>query len=173
MVKFRNSGTKGAVVKSRVDITLTFKELQDNVLLDDIFAGGRAFGTGVSFSVGNTHIIIDTGDSEVMSGDIPVGGLAYHLQRNQKAKHSVPLLLLATRLLNEQRHNQRNFFGGGYACGYASYPYDADNPVSYQEESRVGNTHIIIIGGTATEAVVGGGKVRGNTESSDHLEGLS
>ncbi len=44
-----------------------------------------------------------------MSGDIPVGGLAYHLQRNQKAKHSVPLLLLATRLLNEQRHNQRNF----------------------------------------------------------------
>lgn len=87
MVKFRNSGTKGAVVKSRVDITLTFKELQDNVLLDDIFAGGRAFGTGVSFSVGNTHIII--------------------------------------------------------------------------------------IGGTATEAVVGGGKVRGNTESNDHLEGLS
>ena len=81
----------------------------NNVLLDDIFAGGRAFGTGVSFSVGNTHIIIDTGDSEVMSGDIPVGGLAYHLQRNQKAKHSVPLLLLATRLLNEQRHNQRNF----------------------------------------------------------------
>lgn len=58
MVKFRNSGTKGAVVKSRVDITLTFKELQDNVLLDDIFAGGRAFGTGVSFSVGNTHTII-------------------------------------------------------------------------------------------------------------------
>ena len=82
MVKFRNSGTKGAVVKSRVDITLTFKELQDNVLLYDIFAGGRAFGTGVSFSVGNTHIIIDTGDSEVMSGDIPGGGWAYQLQRS-------------------------------------------------------------------------------------------
>lgn len=107
MVKFRNSGTKGAVVKSRVDITLTFKELQDNVLLYDIFAGGRAFGTGVSFSVGNTNIIIDTGDSEVMSGDIPGGGWAYQLQRNQKAKHSVPLLLLATRLLNKRTSNLR------------------------------------------------------------------
>lgn len=64
-------------------------------------------------------------------------------------------------------------FGGGYAAGYASTDYDADNKVSYQAESRVGNTHIIINGGTVTEAVVGGGKVRCSSESPNHLEGLS
>lgn len=169
-----NSGSQGEIVKSSGDITLMFKKLPNDVLLDDIFAGGRAWGTGVSTTVGNTHIIIDTGDSEVMSGDILGGGHAYHFTTKSEGKKFGAISIAGDTLI-EMNSGIANglIFGGGYATGYASNPYDADNPAAYQAESRVGNTHIIINGGTVTEAVIGGGKVRINSEAKDYLKGIS
>ena len=50
---------------------------------------------------------------------------------------------------------------------------DLKNEALYLSEAKVGHTHIIISGGEVTEAVVGGGKVRVNSEANDFLKGIA
>lgn len=159
------------------DVTLHFKKNTGNIVVDDIFGGGYSQGSAVSSSVGNTHIIIDTQDQQVMGGDIFGGGYTYHYTV-KPGDSSIGAVTTAKDTLIEVKRGiaKGTIVGGGYASGYASAPLDSldlKNEALYLSEAKVGHTHIIISGGEVTEAVVGGGKVRVNSEANDFLKGIA
>lgn len=159
------------------DVTLHFKKNTGNIVVDDIFGGGYSQGSAVSSSVGNTHIIIDTQDQQVMGGDIFGGGYTYHYTV-KPGDSSIGAVTTAKDTLIEVKSGiaKGTIVGGGYASGYASAPLDSldlKNEALYLSEAKVGHTHIIISGGEVTEAVVGGGKVRVNSETNDFLKGIA
>lgn len=156
-----------------VSITLT----KGSAGIDDIFGGGKAEWVNSKSTVGNVSILIDVGDdyvtgtSDAGGGDIHGGGYAYHGKASNNPDHdnqSVTTIAGDTLIEFKSGILYGLLIGGGSVNGYAS-----TDKTECLTKSIVGNTHIVVSGGTIIEAVIGGGKARISSEADNQLQGIT
>ena len=116
--------------------------------IDCIYGGGYAVEGG-KVTTGNTHIVIDIAGNGKGAEDIFGGNSVYAFPGGTNAQG-----IVGDTLIEYKNGTSRGMvFGGSEIMGYTS----ATNDISKVES---GNTAIFVTGGTLTEAVLGGSKVR-------------
>ena len=116
--------------------------------IDCIYGGGYA-NQGGKIETGNTHIVIDIAGNGKGAEDVFGGNSVYAFPGGTNAQG-----IVGDTLIEYKNGTSRGMiFGGSEIMGYTS----ATNDISKVEN---GNAKILVTGGTLTEAVLGGSKVR-------------